>query len=44
VASHYYIRHQSMVTFNEMLGPHVNESTCLAMMSMSSEFEQMMLR
>ena len=44
VASHYYIRHQSMITFNEMLAPHVSEATVLAMISMSSEFEQMMLR
>lgn len=44
VASHFYIRQLSMVTFNEMLRPHMSESDVLAMMSRSHEFESMMVR
>jgi len=29
VASHYYIRHSSIVAFNEMLRPHMSEAEVL---------------
>jgi hypothetical protein len=44
VASHFYVRHQSMVLFNERLKPHVSEADVLAMMSESSEFDSMAVR
>ncbi|GAX76248.1 hypothetical protein CEUSTIGMA_g3692.t1 [Chlamydomonas eustigma] len=44
VASHYYIRHNSMVTFNSLLKPHMNEGEVLSMIAQSSEFESMMVR
>lgn len=44
VASHFYVRHQSMVLFNERLVPHVSEADVLAMMSESSEFDSMAVR
>eukprot|EP00798_Chlamydomonas_sp_ICE-L_P004882 gene4882-34647_t len=44
VASHYYIRHQSMVIFNTMLKPHLTESDLLTMVSQSSEFESVQIR
>ncbi|KAF5832046.1 Sec63 Brl domain-containing protein [Dunaliella salina] len=44
VASHYYIRHQSMVTFNSLLKPHMTEAEVLSMVAQSSEFESMMVR
>lgn len=36
VASHYYIRHSSIVVFNEHLRPHMGEADVLAMISQSS--------
>lgn len=36
VASHYYIRHSSIVTFNEHLKPHLGEADVLAMIAASS--------
>lgn len=44
VASHYYIKHLSMVTFNQALKPQMSEAALLAMMAMSNEFESMMVR
>ncbi|MEW5302418.1 MAG: hypothetical protein WDW36_005207 [Sanguina aurantia] len=44
VASHFYIRHQSMVVFNECLKPHMTEAELLAMIAQSSEFDSMMVR
>jgi hypothetical protein len=44
VASHYYIRAPSIVTFNEKLHPHIGEADVLAMMALSSEFESMAVR
>lgn len=40
VASHFYIRHSSIVTFNELLKPHMNEADVLAMISKSSGAER----
>jgi activating signal cointegrator complex subunit 3 len=36
VASHYYIRHSSIVVFNEHLKPHMGEADILAMIALSS--------
>jgi hypothetical protein len=36
VASHYYIRHSSVETYNELLKPHMSEEDVLAMMARSS--------
>ncbi|KAK9814715.1 hypothetical protein WJX72_010327 [[Myrmecia] bisecta] len=44
VASHYYIRHSSIVVFNELLKRHMSEAEILAMMAQSSEFENMAVR
>jgi activating signal cointegrator complex subunit 3 len=44
VASHYYIRAPSIVTFMEKLNPHIGEGDVLAMMALSSEFESMAVR
>ncbi|CAL8464110.1 g3645 [Coccomyxa elongata] len=44
VASHFYIRHKSIVAFNELLKPHMTESEFLAMLAQSSEFENMAVR
>lgn len=44
VASHFYVRAPSIVTFNERLKPHLTEADCLAMMALSSEFESMAVR
>lgn len=44
VASHYYIRAPSVVTFDEGLKPHVTEDKALALVALSSEFESMAVR
>ncbi|KAL4422681.1 hypothetical protein ABPG75_008878 [Micractinium tetrahymenae] len=44
VASHYYIRHSSIVVFNEHLKPHMTEADVLAMVAQSSEFENLAVR
>jgi replicative superfamily II helicase len=44
VASHFYIRHSSIVTFNEHLSPHMSEADVLAMIAESSEFENLAVR
>ncbi|CAK0786311.1 hypothetical protein CVIRNUC_009524 [Coccomyxa viridis] len=44
VASHYYIRHSSIVAFNDMLKPHMSEAEFLAMLAHSSEFENVAVR
>ncbi len=36
MASHFYIRHSSIVVFNELLKPHMNEADILAMISQSA--------
>ena len=36
MASHYYIRHSSIVVFNEHLKPHMGEADVLAMIALSS--------
>ena len=36
MASHYYIRHSSIVVFNEHLKPHMGEADILAMIALSS--------
>ncbi|GIL81339.1 hypothetical protein Vretifemale_10405, partial [Volvox reticuliferus] len=44
VASHFYIRAASMVTFNGLLRPHMKEGEVLSMVAQSAEFEQLVLR
>eukprot|EP00887_Chlorella_sp_A99_P000213 scaffold13.g213.t1 len=44
VASHFYIRHDSINVFNEMLKPHMSEADVLAMIARSSEFENLAMR
>lgn len=44
VASHYYVKAPSIVTFNERLKPHLREEDVLAMMALSSEFDSMAVR
>lgn len=44
VASHFYIRYQSILVFNERLKEHMTWGDVLAMMSLSSEFENIMVR
>ena len=44
VASHFYIKHQSMVTFNETMRPHMGEAALLAMAARCDEFDSMMAR
>ncbi len=36
MASHFYIRHSSIVVFNEHLKPHMTEADVLAMVAQSS--------
>ncbi|KAK9868384.1 hypothetical protein WJX84_004044 [Apatococcus fuscideae] len=44
VASHYYIKHSSIVTFNELLSSHMGEADVLSMIAQSSEFENVAMR
>ncbi|GAB4820015.1 hypothetical protein N2152v2_007061 [Parachlorella kessleri] len=44
VASHFYIRHSSIVIFNERLKPHMNEADILDMIAQSAEFENVVVR
>ncbi|GFR39796.1 hypothetical protein Agub_g282, partial [Astrephomene gubernaculifera] len=44
VASHFYIRAASMVTFNRLLRPHMGVGEVLSMVAQSAEFEQLMVR
>ena len=44
VASHYYIRHESMRMFNEELRPDINENALLALVCKSDEFESLRFR
>ncbi|PRW32956.1 activating signal cointegrator 1 complex subunit 3 isoform B [Chlorella sorokiniana] len=44
VASHYYIRHSSILVFNEHLKPHMTEADVLSMIAQSSEFENLAVR
>ncbi|KAL0039926.1 hypothetical protein WJX77_011783 [Trebouxia sp. C0004] len=44
VASHFYIRHSSIVIYNDLLKRHMSEAELLYMMAQSSEFGQMAIR
>jgi activating signal cointegrator complex subunit 3 len=44
VASHFYIRHQSIQLLNATLREHMNEGEILHMIAQSSEFESMAVR
>ncbi|EGG24784.1 DEAD/DEAH box helicase [Cavenderia fasciculata] len=44
IASHYYIKHPSIETFNEILKEHMNQEQILTLLTNSSEFENVNLR
>ncbi|KAG7097091.1 hypothetical protein E1B28_004476 [Marasmius oreades] len=44
IAARYYIRHQSIETFNREFKPRMSEADVLAMLSMSTEFDQIQTR
>lgn len=44
VASHYYVRHKTVVEFNERLRPQMSEAEVLDLIASSAEFEQMNVR
>lgn len=44
VASHYYIHHESVRKYNEIMKPHMNHEEIMAMLAQSQEFEQIRLR
>ncbi|EGO01821.1 hypothetical protein SERLA73DRAFT_120470 [Serpula lacrymans var. lacrymans S7.3] len=44
IAARYYIRHSSVEIFNKELKPKMTEADVLAMLSMSTEFEQIQIR
>lgn len=44
VASHYYIKHDTILIFNELLKKKMTEQEILKMLSQSSEFESMAVR
>ncbi|XP_034488754.1 activating signal cointegrator 1 complex subunit 3 [Drosophila innubila] len=43
-ASHFYIKYDTVETFNELMKPFMNESELLAMMSQAQEFQQLKVR
>ncbi|EPQ59321.1 Sec63-domain-containing protein [Gloeophyllum trabeum ATCC 11539] len=44
IAAKYYIRHSSIMIFNKEFRPKMTEADVLAMLSMSTEFDQMQVR
>ncbi|RQM21724.1 hypothetical protein B5M09_001509 [Aphanomyces astaci] len=44
VASHYYIAHDSMSTYNEYLKPHMSDIELFRLFSLSQEFKYVMVR
>jgi len=44
VASHYYIKHQTIVAFNSMLRAHMADEEALHVLCSSSEFDQLKVR
>ncbi|KAI0335591.1 Sec63-domain-containing protein [Cubamyces sp. BRFM 1775] len=44
IAAKYYIRHKSIEIFNEKFRPKMSEADVLAMLSMSTEFDQIQVR
>lgn len=43
MASHYYIRHSSILVFNEHLKPHMTEADVLSMIAQSSGWLQVLV-
>ncbi|EDW14615.1 activating signal cointegrator 1 complex subunit 3 [Drosophila mojavensis] len=43
-ASHFYIKYDTVETFNELMKPYMTESELLAMMSQAQEFQQLKVR
>ena len=43
-ASHFYIKYDTVETFNELMKPIMNEGEILAMLSKAQEFEQLKVR
>ena len=44
IASHYYITHQSMATYNQLLKPTISEIELFRVFSLSSEFQYITVR
>lgn len=44
VASHYYIRHETIVVFTERMKQNMTEESILSMLSFAFEFEQIVIR
>lgn len=44
ISSNYYINHQTILVFNKMMHPCMTEADALGMLSMSSEFENIIVR
>jgi len=44
IASHYYITHDSMATYNQLLKPTLSEIELFRVFSLSSEFRNIMVR
>jgi activating signal cointegrator complex subunit 3 len=44
IASHFYIRHDSIATVNEMFGPCMKEEDIFFMMAKCAEFESLKVR
>lgn len=43
-ASHFYIKYDTVETFNELMKPFMNEAEILAMISQAQEFQQLKVR
>ena len=44
VSSHFYIHHESVLRYNELLHPHMNDEEILHLISISKEFDQIQIR
>lgn len=44
IASHYYITHDTMATYNQLLKPTLSEIELFRVFSLSSEFRNIMVR
>jgi len=44
IASHYYITHDTMATYNQLLKPTLSEIELFRVFSLSSEFRHIMVR
>jgi activating signal cointegrator complex subunit 3 len=44
ISSHFYINHESIMTYNEMLHPNMSDEEIFHLISVSKEFEQLQVR